>query len=167
MKGIEVVTALFCLGMCVSLIVIAWWVSRISSALASMRDADKLARETQGRSILTWVITTAENVKELVRRQHAVVQTLEDLHVLLDPSGERPTIAAIPPLPQEPPPAASPSSDVIPAPHLAPAPEDRLNSAESGCWTGPPSNRTLIGGGAAQVNGQEVVPTPPSKVLTR
>lgn len=68
MDGLELVTARFCLGMRASLIAIAWWVSMISSSFAHIRIADQLARETQGRSILTQIDSVADGVEELGRQ---------------------------------------------------------------------------------------------------
>lgn len=163
MSSVEIATTVFHVLMSGSLIAIAWGVSRISSSLARIRDADQLTRETQGQSILTQIDSVADGMKELGRQQS---ELLRNLHPLLDPAGEWPTIAGMPSPSKEPPAGSAPAPSLTPPPHLTPALGEPCGAAEKQRRTGPDSSRTMIGVGAAQVNGQEAVPTPPSTIPT-
>ena len=148
MSATEIATALFCLVTSVSLIAIAWWVSRISASLACIRYADAVVREKQGQNILSRIVCVEQSVQEL-RRKHD--EMLWKIQLLIDPTGEQPMIADSPASSEEPLPAPAPTG--TPAPHLASALEDGLDGSARRGWTGPPSSRTMLGIVATPMNG--------------
>jgi hypothetical protein len=161
MNRTEILALLFCLAICISLIAIAGWVSRISASLVRIRNADALARKAQGRqgrNILSWVVSVSHGVQELARKHD---EMLSKLHDLLDPTGERRTIPVPPGSPEELPPPPAPT--VTPAPQLAPARADRSEDAAKGSWTGPPSRRTMLGDCVVHGPDRALAPSPPAR----
>jgi hypothetical protein len=169
MSGIEIIAVIFCLALCTSISAMAWWAFKISSALTRMRDADQLARETQGRSILGWVVQVAEDVKGLVRRHDATVEHLRRLHDLLDSSCKRPTIAIAPPPVQETSPVEATAPTVEASPQVEPAPGNhvRESDADTQCWQGPISSRTMVSVGIPPLPRPLPAPTPPPERAKR
>jgi len=162
MTGIESITLFLSLVLSVVLIATAWWVAGIHTLLERLvwglearhiernaeRAAEKGAMDTRQKHVFRWFAATAS--------------TLKGIHRMVEKCAERQdtmVMTSAPPLQAEPvsepvPSTVKPTRQADAASSLDDASEDQLrdHDADTLCWKGPDSGRTLLGVGATELN---------------
>jgi hypothetical protein len=160
MTGVETITILLCLVFGVVLIALAWWVSGIQTALA------RLAVDLEARHFERSAERTAEKRMRDIRQKHffqwlaETASTLNKIYGLGEKLGEPQdtVVMSSTPAPTALPAGAAPATVREPRPSDAGLPRveatsdsSRESDADTLCWSGPRSSRTLFGVGVAQL----------------
>jgi hypothetical protein len=162
MTGSEIITILLCLVSVVVLILMAWWVSEINTVLVRLavafearhlecsaeRAAEKRIREVRQKHFFQWLAETACTLNGLRGIAEKFTERRDNLVMTSPP--QSPAAPASEPMP----PTVKPSRQAASALPSPEANEDlpRESDADTLCWAGPGSSRTLVGVGVTELD---------------
>jgi hypothetical protein len=161
MTGVETITILVCLVFGVVLIAVAWWVSGIQTALARLavdlevrhlersaeRAAEKRMRDVRQKHFFQWLAETASTLNKLHGLGEKLGEPQDTMVMSSTPAlTARPKAVAPPATVREP----RSSDAVLPGTEVS-GDQPRESDADTLCWTGPGSSRTLLGVGVQQL----------------